>query len=38
MFADRGISWKEVGRKMAHFSAPVWMTKGLEQEVNDDNR
>jgi len=38
MFADRGISWKEVGQKMANFSAPVWMTKGLEQEVQDDNR
>jgi coenzyme F420-reducing hydrogenase gamma subunit len=38
MFADRGISWKEVGQKMATFSAPVWMTKGLEQEVKNDNR
>ncbi|MCD4750917.1 MAG: hypothetical protein K8R59_16205 [Thermoanaerobaculales bacterium] len=38
MFADRGISWKKIGEKMANFSAPVWMTMGLEQEVNDDNR
>ena len=33
MFADRGISWVEIARKMSHFSAPVWMTQGLEQEV-----
>jgi sulfhydrogenase subunit delta len=34
MFADRGISWVEIARKMSHFSAPVWMTQGLEQEVH----
>jgi sulfhydrogenase subunit delta len=33
MFAGRGISWVEIARKMSHFSAPVWMTQGLEQEV-----
>jgi coenzyme F420-reducing hydrogenase gamma subunit len=33
MFADRGISWVEIARKMSHFSAPVWMTQGLEKEV-----
>ncbi len=33
MFADRGISWVEIARKMSHFSTPVWMTHGLEQEV-----
>lgn len=33
MFADRGISWVDIARKMSHFSAPVWMTQGLEKEV-----
>jgi sulfhydrogenase subunit delta len=33
MFADRGISWVEIARRMSRFSAPVWMTQGLEQEV-----
>lgn len=36
MFADRGISWVEIARKMSHFSAPVWMTQGLEQEVRHE--
>lgn len=34
MFADRGISWKEIAVRMKNFSAPVWMKLGLEQEVN----
>ncbi|NWG01073.1 MAG: NADH:ubiquinone oxidoreductase [Thermoanaerobaculaceae bacterium] len=33
MFADRGISWVEIAKKMRNFSAPVWMTLGLEKEV-----
>jgi sulfhydrogenase subunit delta len=36
MFAGRGISWVEIARKMSSFSAPVWMTQGLEQEVRRD--
>jgi sulfhydrogenase subunit delta len=36
MFKDRGISWVEIARKMASFSAPVWMKLGLEKEVRDD--
>jgi sulfhydrogenase subunit delta len=35
MFKDRGISWVEIARKMASFSAPVWMKLGLEKEVRD---
>ena len=38
MFAGRGISWVEIAQKMSHFSAPVWMTHGLEREVPDDQR
>jgi coenzyme F420-reducing hydrogenase gamma subunit len=38
MFADRGISWKEIGSRMQIFSAPVWMTLGLEQEATHDER
>ncbi len=38
MFADRGISWKEIGARMQSFSAPVWMTLGLEQEARHDDR
>jgi sulfhydrogenase subunit delta len=34
MFTDRGISWKEIAHKMRNFSAPVWMTMGLEQEAD----
>ena len=33
MFADRGISWVEIARRMGQFSAPVWIKQGLEQEV-----
>jgi sulfhydrogenase subunit delta len=33
MFADRGISWVEIARKMEQFSAPVWIKQGLELEV-----
>lgn len=33
MFADRGISWMDIAQKMKNFSAPVWLTKGLEEEV-----
>ena len=36
MFKDRGISWVEIARKMASFSAPVWMKLGLEKEVGDE--
>jgi coenzyme F420-reducing hydrogenase gamma subunit len=36
MFADRGISWREIAQKMQNFSAPVWMTLGLQGEVDDD--
>jgi sulfhydrogenase subunit delta len=32
MFADRGLSWKDIAARMRVFSAPVWMTLGLEQE------
>jgi coenzyme F420-reducing hydrogenase gamma subunit len=38
MFAGRGISWVEIARKMSAFSAPVWMTQGLEQEVRRDDQ
>lgn len=34
MFAGRRISWKEIARRMADFSAPVWMKLGLEQEAD----
>jgi coenzyme F420-reducing hydrogenase gamma subunit len=34
MFAGRGISWKEISARMQNFSAPVWMTMGLEHEVD----
>ena len=33
MFAGRGLAWMEIARTMSSFSAPVWMTQGLEQEV-----
>ncbi len=33
MFADQGISWKEIVRRMRAFSAPVWLSLGLEGEV-----
>jgi coenzyme F420-reducing hydrogenase gamma subunit len=36
MFADRGISWKEISARMRSFSAPVWMTIGLEREVDHE--
>jgi coenzyme F420-reducing hydrogenase gamma subunit len=35
MFADRGLSWKDIATKMRVFSAPVWMTLGLENEAGD---
>jgi hypothetical protein len=35
MFADRGLSWKDIAAKMRVFSAPVWMTLALEQEAGD---
>jgi len=39
MFADRGLSWKDIASRMRVFSAPVWMTLGLERELtgNDDH-
>jgi sulfhydrogenase subunit delta len=33
MFADRGVSWMEIARKMSHFAAPAWLRQGLEREV-----
>jgi coenzyme F420-reducing hydrogenase gamma subunit len=33
MFADRGLSWTEIAARMRVFSAPIWMTLGLEQET-----
>jgi coenzyme F420-reducing hydrogenase gamma subunit len=38
MFADRGLSWVEIAQKMSAFSAPVWMTHGLEQEAQRDGQ
>jgi hypothetical protein len=38
MFAGKGISWVEIARKMSQFSAPVWMTQGLEQEVRRERK
>ena len=35
MFADRGLSWKDIAAKMRIFSTPVWMTQGLEREAGD---
>jgi sulfhydrogenase subunit delta len=35
MFADRGLSWKDIAARMRVFSAPVWMTLGLEQEAGE---
>jgi coenzyme F420-reducing hydrogenase gamma subunit len=35
MFADRGLSWQDIAARMRVFSAPVWMTLGLEQEAGD---
>jgi len=35
MFADRGLSWQDIASRMRVFSAPVWMTLGLEQEAGD---
>jgi coenzyme F420-reducing hydrogenase gamma subunit len=32
MFADRGLSWQDIAARMRVFSAPVWMTMGLERE------
>ena len=38
MFRGRGITWVDVARKMAAFSAPVWMKLGLEREARDEPR
>jgi coenzyme F420-reducing hydrogenase gamma subunit len=35
MFADRGLSWHDIAARMRVFSAPVWMTLGLEQQTKD---
>ena len=35
MFADRGLSWQDIAERMRVFSAPVWMTLALEQEIGD---
>jgi sulfhydrogenase subunit delta len=37
MFADRGLSWKDIAAKMRVFSAPVWMTLGLERETRESS-
>ncbi len=34
MFTEQGLSWKEIAVRMRAFSAPVWMTLGLEEEVD----
>lgn len=34
MFSDRGITWQQISARMQNFSAPVWMTMGLEHEVD----
>ena len=36
MFADRGLSWTDIAARMRIFSAPVWMTQGLEHQAGDD--
>jgi coenzyme F420-reducing hydrogenase gamma subunit len=33
MFSDRGLSWQDIAARMRVFSAPVWMTMGLEREA-----
>lgn len=33
MFADRGLSWQDIAARMRVFSAPVWMTMGMEREA-----
>lgn len=38
MFADKGLSWKDISRKMKNFSAPVWMKLGLKQEVDSERK
>lgn len=38
MFADRGISWVEIARRMESFSAPAWMKLGLEREARGGDR
>jgi len=37
MFRDRGLSWVDIARKMASFSAPVFMKLGLEKEVRGES-
>jgi coenzyme F420-reducing hydrogenase gamma subunit len=32
MFQGRGITWMDVARRMRDFSAPAWVTQGLEEE------
>ncbi len=36
MFADRGISRADISARMRNFSAPVWMSRGLERENPHD--
>jgi len=38
MFADRGISWREIAARMRNFSAPAWIARGLEGEVDHAER
>ncbi len=33
MFEDRGLSWQDIAARMRVFSAPVWMTMGMEREA-----
>ncbi len=37
MFADRGLSWQDIAARMRVFSAPVWMTLGLEEAKGGSN-
>lgn len=38
MFAARGITWRQIAHRMSNFSAPVWMTLGLLNEVHHDDQ
>jgi len=35
MFETQGITWQEIAEKMKGFSAPVWMSLGLEKEIKN---
>ncbi len=36
MFTGRGLTWRDIAARMRMFSAPVWMTLGLEDEAKKD--